>query len=902
MPKKVMSGAQAIAEAVKRCKPGVIAVYPITPQTPISEGIAQMVADGDIDAELIMVESEHSAMSACMGASATGVRAYTATASQGLCVTPDTEIIMENPGVENIKKFVDENLKDYKINHGKWEIGSGKGRVLAWNGQEFEYDEITHVQRIESPKKLIKITTKSGSEVKVTPDHKILIDSLNGAEWVEAKKLKGNEYLYAPRKIKIKNAKRPKIIDLLPENVTVTLDSEIKDKLVKKIKSRYGSLNKGSKKLGIPKHHILSNFSISLKTIKKLCNAGIIEWKEVREKTNTFSVHGSTIKIPFKKVNEDLMYLLGLMSSDGYFGGGTKTKNRFVFTNKNKKLLELFPTIYKRLFPAKPVGKVLLKTGVIQLMGSNFIFLMLAEKTDLKEIFNYEESLIKAFLRGYFDGDGSCRIQKKNRIQIVIHCRDKIKVSGLRKLLLRTGIVSHVYKKNNTVKFIYICGLNDTMKFINNIGSNHPMKQQRFTKAKEILSKSKHRPQWSGKAPLMCRNLLRRAIIKEHSLREIDPENYIHKTKSRNTRLGKVKMREIIKRIEEMGYEKDKDVELLKKMASDSFFLDPIKKIEEIESPYEYVYDISVKKNRSFVPNAAFVVSNCLMHEMLFAASGMRLPVVMSVANRALNSPLNIWNDQQDSFAQRDSGWVQLYVENAQEAFDTQIQAFKIAEEVRLPVMVCLDGYVITHTYEPMELIEQEVVDKFLPKFKPVDTLNPSKPLTLGAVGGPEHYILFRKQQQEAMEKAAEAIQKANIEYSSAVGRKYGNGLIEIVNLEGKDSALITIGSVAGTVRPLLDKENMGMIRIRTLRPFPVEDIRKACANLKSIGVLEKDISIGANGALYDEVKAALYDTDNQPKVSGFIAGLGGRDITEKDIELVLKKIKSEKEGVEWVF
>lgn len=290
-----------------------------------------------------------------------------------------------------------------------------------------------------------------------------------------------------------------------------------------------------------------------------------------------------------------------------------------------------------------------------------------------------------------------------------------------------------------------------------------------------------------------------------------------------------------------------------------------------------------------------------LMHEMLFAASGMRLPVVMSVANRALNSPLNIWNDQQDSFSQRDSGWVQLYVESAQEAFDTQVQAFKIAEEVRLPVMVCLDGYVITHTYEPVEPAGQDIVDKFLPKLKPVDTLNPSKPVTLGAVGGPEHYIFFRKQQQEAMEKAGEAIQKANIEYASAAGRKYGNGFIETANLKGSESALITIGSVAGTARPLLEREKTGLIRVRSLRPFPAEDIRKACEGLKSVGVLEKDISIGANGALYDEVKAALYGEENKPKVSGFIAGLGGRDITEKDMALVLNKIKAGKEGTEWI-
>ena len=224
------------------------------------------------------------------------------------------------------------------------------------------------------------------------------------------------------------------------------------------------------------------------------------------------------------------------------------------------------------------------------------------------------------------------------------------------------------------------------------------------------------------------------------------------------------------------------------------------------------------------------------MQEMLFVASGMRLPIVMTVVNRALSAPLNIWNDQQDSFAARDSGWIQLYVESAQEAFDTQIQAFKIAEELLTPVMVCMDGYVLSHTYEPVNLLEQEKVSRFLPPYRPKFALNPAKPLTMGALGTPEHFIYFKKQQDEAMEKARESIRQANREYHSLSGRIYGNGLIETVNMEGRDSALITLGSVAGTARTLLDKMGIGMIRIKSLRPFPLEEIRKACQGLKSVG------------------------------------------------------------------
>jgi pyruvate ferredoxin oxidoreductase alpha subunit len=290
------------------------------------------------------------------------------------------------------------------------------------------------------------------------------------------------------------------------------------------------------------------------------------------------------------------------------------------------------------------------------------------------------------------------------------------------------------------------------------------------------------------------------------------------------------------------------------------------------------------------------------MHEMLFVASGLRLPIVMGVVNRALSAPLNIWNDEQDSFSERDSGWIQLYVENAQESFDTHIQAYKIAEELKTPVMVCLDGYVVSHTYEPIKLLEKQKVNQFLGEYSSDASLNPTKPVTMGPVGTPEFYMHFRKQQQDALEKAKEVIMKVNREFASMSKRVYGNGLIETIGLEGKENALVTIGSVTGTARAVLEKVgNIGIIRVRSLRPFPAEELQKTCANLKSIGVLEKDISIGANGSLYDEVRSALYGLKTKPAVSGFIAGLGGRDIKLEDVELVMKKIKSRKEGVEWV-
>jgi pyruvate ferredoxin oxidoreductase alpha subunit len=288
------------------------------------------------------------------------------------------------------------------------------------------------------------------------------------------------------------------------------------------------------------------------------------------------------------------------------------------------------------------------------------------------------------------------------------------------------------------------------------------------------------------------------------------------------------------------------------------------------------------------------------MHELLFVASGMRLPITMTVVNRSLSAPLNIWNDQQDSMSERDSGWIQLYVENAQEAFDTQIQAFKIAEQASVPVMVCLDGFVISHTFENVGYIDQKAVRKFLPPFKPDVSLNPSKPVSMGTLANPDYFMRFRKDQDEAVHAAKDIIKSVHREYAALSKRSYGNGLIEKVGLEGKKFALITLGSVTGTAREYLP-DDFGIIKVKAMRPFPAEEITAACKGLVSAGVIEKDVSPGLEGGLYTEVKAALYGSGCPTKLSGFVAGLGGRDITPKDMESVFGKVRQGKSGVEWV-
>jgi pyruvate ferredoxin oxidoreductase alpha subunit len=339
--------------------------------------------------------------------------------------------------------------------------------------------------------------------------------------------------------------------------------------------------------------------------------------------------------------------------------------------------------------------------------------------------------------------------------------------------------------------------------------------------------------------------------------------------------------------------------ETLAKMLADGKFESEMIRVESEQSAMAACIGAQATGVRAYTATSSQGLA--LMHEILFIAAGMRLPIVMTVVNRSLSAPLSIWNDQQDSFSQRDTGWIQIHVEDGQEAFDTQVQAFKIAQETSLPVMVCMDGFVLSHVYEPVEFLTREQVRKFLPDYKPEVSLNPSKPVSMGTLGTPEYYIQFRKQLHDSLEKAKETITKVNREFASAFGRSYGNGLIETANIRGKKSALITIGSVAGTARELIEKENVGLIKVKALRPFPREELARACNGLDSVGVLEKDISLGANGTLYDEVKAALYNLERRPRVSGFIAGIGGRDISLKDMEIVLKNIKSGREGVEWV-
>jgi pyruvate ferredoxin oxidoreductase alpha subunit len=289
-----------------------------------------------------------------------------------------------------------------------------------------------------------------------------------------------------------------------------------------------------------------------------------------------------------------------------------------------------------------------------------------------------------------------------------------------------------------------------------------------------------------------------------------------------------------------------------------------------------------------------------LMAEVLFNIAGLRLPVSITCANRSVSAPINIWNDHQDAMTVRDSGWIQLYAEDCQEVADMQIQAYKIGEkpEISLPVMVNMDGFILTHAFEPVELIDQKMADEFLPRYKPEVYLTTKKPVTFGVLAEPAYYMETRYRLQQAIEASKPVIDEVANEFDKVFGR-YAGGLVDKYRLDGAKTVIVAMGSVVGTIREVVDElrekgEKIGLLKIRAFRPFPREAIYDALKDVDNIIIMEKALSLGFGGILLNETKTVFYGKERQPKISGFIVGLGGRDVPNKSLIRAVKKAESE--------
>ena len=285
-----------------------------------------------------------------------------------------------------------------------------------------------------------------------------------------------------------------------------------------------------------------------------------------------------------------------------------------------------------------------------------------------------------------------------------------------------------------------------------------------------------------------------------------------------------------------------------------------------------------------------------LMNEIVFIAASMRLPIVMILANRSLSGPLSIWNDHTDVMSVRDCGWIQVFADNGQELFDHVLFAYRVGEDpaVSLPVMVNIDGFIVTHVIEAVEYWDEEQVKRYLPDFKPINVLNPDKPITMGAFGMPGIFSEAKKNQDEALIASKPHIIQAWDEMEKIVGRQYGP--VETYKLEGAETAFLTMGSFSETASIAIDElreqgKPVGQIKLRLWRPFPFDEIREAMKGVKTLIVIDRAISYGGpGGPVASEIRATLYQEKNMPAIANFLCGFAGRDVTADDFVKMYEK------------
>jgi pyruvate/2-oxoacid:ferredoxin oxidoreductase alpha subunit len=301
-----------------------------------------------------------------------------------------------------------------------------------------------------------------------------------------------------------------------------------------------------------------------------------------------------------------------------------------------------------------------------------------------------------------------------------------------------------------------------------------------------------------------------------------------------------------------------------------------------------------------------------LMHEVLMWASGARLPIVMTNVSRAMAPPWSVWVDHMDSIAQRDTGWLQFFCQSNQEVLDTIIMAYKVCESagVMLPAMIIEDAFILSHTSEPVDVPEQQLVDSFLPTYSPDLKIEVGKARGFGSLVKPDQYMEFRYKAMLGMKEAHDRILRVEQEFKHVFGREHG-GLLERYRCEDAETILVAAGSVAATAKDVVDAlrangRRVGLARIRAFRPFPHDEIRSLASKLEGIAVLDRSYTFGAAGAMFTEVKASVYSCQKRPVMKNYIAGLGGRDITPKILERIFEDIqviakRGAEDEVEWV-
>lgn len=325
-------------------------------------------------------------------------------------------------------------------------------------------------------------------------------------------------------------------------------------------------------------------------------------------------------------------------------------------------------------------------------------------------------------------------------------------------------------------------------------------------------------------------------------------------------------------------------------------------KVESEHSAMAALVGASSTGARTFTATSSHGLA--LMHEMLHWTAGARLPIVMANVNRAMGVPWSVWTDQNDSLSQRDTGWMQIYCESNQEVLDTVLQAYRVSEKVFLPTMLVLDAFVLSHTAEAVEIPSQELADAYLPRFKPEYTLDVDNPYTLACFCMPDTYMEFRLKIQQSMDHALDEFAQADREFSDLFGRSYG--LVEEYRTKDAELILVTSATSTSTARVVIDElrmqgEKVGLLKIRLFRPFPTDEVRRVLSKTERVAVLDRNIGFGSGGIFAQEIRASLHNHSVVP-VYGFIAGLGGRDITPAVIRKIIRYAQNHEEPKDMIW
>jgi len=345
-------------------------------------------------------------------------------------------------------------------------------------------------------------------------------------------------------------------------------------------------------------------------------------------------------------------------------------------------------------------------------------------------------------------------------------------------------------------------------------------------------------------------------------------------------------------------------VELLSEMCANGEINAKFIKVESEHSAMTACVGASAAGVRTFTATSSQGL--LLMHEVLHWAVGARLPIVLANINRAVGPPWSIWTDQNDSLSQRDVGWLQFYCESNQETQDTIVQAFKIAETIKLPVMLVLDAFFLSHTFEIVDILEAEMVRPFLPPYETNVRIDVEDSHSFGNLASPDGYYELRYMIQKAMEEGMEVARRTDREFHEHFGRSYG--LVQPYRCEDAELILVTSGTVASTTRAVIDEMReegfkIGSLKIRLFRPFPFQDVFEVLSRAKKVAVIDRNISFGHHGIFFQEVKSALYGRTDIP-VIGYITGIGGRDVTPKVIREIAEKVihdKNPEREINWI-